>query len=77
MNVTHNGVTEKFDRIALYATLPSAPGPVRTRQYPIRADATAPIRMDLDGIEFMLVMVTEVRDADLIDDAVRRFKGAA
>jgi hypothetical protein len=68
MNVTHNGVTEKFDRIAVYATADGS----RTKEFPLRAGAEAPREFVSAGDTLTLVAVITPYGDETPDAAILR-----
>ena len=68
MNVTHNGVTVKFDRIATYATADGS----RTKDQPLRAGATPPLFFEQDGATFVLLAVITPDVGETTDAAILR-----
>ena len=56
------------DRVALYATADGS----RTKDYPLRAGATVPLRFTQDGADFVLLAVITPHGDETTDAAVLR-----
>ena len=66
MNVTPN--VSPCDRMALYATKDGT----RTKDQPVRAGATVPMRFEQDGAEFVLLAVVTPHGDETVDAAILR-----